>query len=109
MYLGSDYDRAVEALAAADTSVFSLDITQADRHSLEEGLQQLADDTGGLYIRSYLFPELSVEKLGRVLTGHYELTVIPPDEKLKKQFALKVRVDLPGVEVLARGLEFRER
>jgi VWFA-related protein len=108
VYLGPDYDRAVEALAAADTSVFSLDITQADRHSLEQGLQQLADDTGGLYIRSYLFPELSVEKLGRVLSGHYELSVIPPEEKLKKQFTLKVRVDLPGVEVLARRLEFRE-
>ena len=107
VYLGPDYDRAVRALARANTSVFSLDITQADRHTLEEGLQQLADDTGGLYIRTYLFPELSVDKLARVLTGHYELSVIPPEKKLKKEFKLRVRVDLPGVEVLERGLEFR--
>jgi VWFA-related protein len=109
VYLGPDYDRAVRALARADTSVFSLDITQADRHTLEEGLQQLADDTGGIYIRTYLFPELSVDKLARVLTGHYELSVIPPQKKLKKEFKLRVRVDLPGVEVLERGLEFREQ
>ncbi len=108
VYLGTDYDRAVRALARAHASVFSLDITQADRHTLEEGLQQLADDTGGLYIRTYLFPELSVEKLTRVLTGHYELSVIPPEKKLKKEFKLRVRVDLPGVEVLNRGLEFRD-
>lgn len=108
VYLGADYDRAIHALARADTSVFSLDITQADRHTLEEGLQQLADDTGGLYLRTYLFPEQSVIKLGRVLSGHYELSVIPPSKKLKKQFTVRVRVDRPGVEVLDRGVEFRD-
>jgi hypothetical protein len=34
--------------------------------------------------------------------------VIPPEKKLKKEFKLRVRVDLPGVEVLNRGLEFRD-
>jgi hypothetical protein len=106
--LGPDYVRAVRALAGAHASVFSLDITSADRHSLEVGLQWLAEDTGGFYIRTHLFPELAVDKLTRALTGHYIVTLMPPEEELEERFKVKVKVDIPGTEVLARRVQFSD-
>lgn len=50
------YRRAMEALTAGRTSVFSLDITDADYHSLEKGLRTIADDTGGFSTRPISSP-----------------------------------------------------
>ncbi len=43
------YDEARTALHAARASVFSLDVTNADFHTLEFGLQTVAADTGGFF------------------------------------------------------------
>lgn len=43
------YNAARRALTAARATVFSLDFTDADTHSLEYGLQRIAEDTGGFY------------------------------------------------------------
>ena len=36
-------------------TVFALDITNADYHTLEVGLEQVAEDTGGFYAKTHLF------------------------------------------------------
>ncbi len=76
----ADYGPAVAALTAAHTTVFALDITEADAHSLEVGLQAAAADTGGTYARTYNFPGVAMELLERTLAGHYELSLEAPRE-----------------------------
>jgi VWFA-related protein len=95
------YGRAMTALSKSRTSVFSLDITDADFHSLELGLRAISDDTGGFYIRTHLFPEIAIERLARVISSYYELEIIPPPD-LSDEFRLKVEVDRPRVEVYVR-------
>jgi len=76
----ADYAAAQQALARSHTTVFTLDVTEADYHSLEGGLQQVADDTGGTYAKTHLFPDIALEMLARTLSGHYELVFPVPDE-----------------------------
>jgi VWFA-related protein len=73
------YEEAAQALIAARTSVFSLDVTQADYHSLEVGLQLVAEQTGGFYARTYEFPERAMRFLAGALAGYYVLIVEKPD------------------------------
>ncbi len=73
-----DYSRAIAALIAARVTVFSLDVTQADAHSLEAGLRALAAATGGFYESTFLFPERAVRRLERVLEGQYVLVFEKP-------------------------------
>lgn len=74
-----DYEPARDALARARASVFCLDVTDADAHSLETGLMQVADDTGGFYARTHLFPEQALDRLAGSLEGHYEVTLEVPE------------------------------
>jgi VWFA-related protein len=76
----NDYAAAQQALARAHTTVFSLDITEADYHSLENGLKQVADDTGGTYAKTHIFPDVALEMIERTLAGHYELVFPVPEE-----------------------------
>ena len=76
--LAPDYDEARRSLRAARASVFCLDVTQADYHSLEAGLQQVAEDTGGFFERTHLFPTRALNRLAGVLAGHYVLMVERP-------------------------------
>jgi VWFA-related protein len=71
----SDYGPARRALVASRTSVFSLDVTDADYHSLEAGLQLVAEQTGGFYARTHLFPALAMRQLSGALAGYYVLFV----------------------------------
>ena len=75
----ADYQPARRALARAHATVFVLDVTDADSHSLEVGLQQVADDTGGTYSKTHEFPGLALDLLERALVGHYVLTFARPD------------------------------
>ncbi|MEE8522977.1 MAG: hypothetical protein V3T72_03515 [Thermoanaerobaculia bacterium] len=86
-----EYDPAVEALVDADISVFVLDASYADVHSLEIGLQQIADDTGGMYFRGFRFPESASQRLTRSISGYYLLTL---DRDRLPSEAGKLRVDL---------------
>ena len=72
------YEETVRALVASRASVFSLDITRADYHSLEQGLWQVAEETGGFYERTHLFPEVAMRKLRGALAGYYVLLVERP-------------------------------
>lgn len=97
----ADYGPAAAALLAARTAVFSLDVTNADYHSLEVGLQQVARDTGGFYVRTHDFPSSAMNRLRRALQGHYVLVFERPSERRGWH---RVQVDLVGIsgEVLAQ-------
>ena len=99
--IDDSYRRAMEALVAARTSVFSLDITDADFHSLELGLRTIAEDTGGFYVKTNLFPDTAMKKLVRVISSYYELEIIPPPD-LDDEYTIKVSVDRPRTDVYVR-------
>ncbi len=92
---------AIAALTAARTSVFSLDITTADWHTLEIGLRKVSEDTGGVYLKTHLFPETAMDKLVRVISSYYELSVVPPP-KLKHPYLIDVKVKQRGARVYVR-------
>jgi VWFA-related protein len=73
--LGGEYRRAVDALRAAGTSVFVLDVTDADMHTLEVGLSSVAAATGGTYAKTNRFAAQAVMRLGRILSGYYLLSL----------------------------------
>jgi VWFA-related protein len=101
--LGMDYAVARRALEGARASVFAIDITQADYHSLESGLGAVAEDTGGFYAKAYHFPKLAVDKLARTLVGHYELEVRRPDGLKRGVHEIQVDVNKRNAQVLARS------
>ena len=78
VYLDHDYGPARRALVQARVTVFALDITNADYHTLEVGLEQVAEDTGGFYAKTHLFPGQALARLERALSGHYVLTFARP-------------------------------
>ena len=67
------------ALHAARAAVFCLDITDADYHTLEVGLQTVATETGGVFARTHLFSRRAMDRVANVLGGHYVLFVEKPD------------------------------
>lgn len=69
------YAPAVKALRDARASVFVLDVTSADYHSLEVGLEQVAADTGGMYLKTFRLPNLATEVLSQAISGYYLLTL----------------------------------
>lgn len=96
-----DWPAARAALDAARVSLFALDTTDADYHDLEVGLIAAAEQTGGFYAKTHVFPQGVIDRLQRTLSGHYELTLratgeLPPGTK-----NLSVRVKRRGATVLA--------
>src|SRR6185503_11502311 len=61
------YPMARNSLESARVSVFSIDFTQADYHSLEVGLGKVAGDTGGFYAKTFHFPKQAVARLQKTL------------------------------------------
>lgn len=95
------YDHAIQALADARCSVFSIDFTEADYHSLEMGQRKIADDTGGLYVKTFRFPEIAMKRFIKVVSSYYELSIMPPPD-LPEAFKIKVKVTRPGTTVYVR-------
>jgi VWFA-related protein len=91
--MATEYEAARQALREARTVVFCLDITDADAHSLEAGLQQLADDTGGFYAKTRDFPNLAMNRLERALEGYYSLAFMKPPLPRGRH---SVTIDVPG-------------
>ena len=102
------YSEARDALVTARASVFSLDVTNADYHSLEAGLQLVSRQTGGFFARTHLFVEQAMRRLAGALAGYYVLFVERPDVG---QGAHRIEVDLihGDATVLARDSFVRER
>ena len=97
-----EYDDAREALQRARASVFCLDVTNADYHSLEAGLRVVATDTGGLYQRTHLFSQAALDRVVAALEGQYVLFVEGP-ELSPGSHRLEVRLTGRGGVVLAPG------
>ena len=97
-----DYEPARRALLAARASVFSLDVTDADYHSLEAGLQLVSEETGGFFARTHLFPALAMRRLAGALAGYYVLFVEKPESR-RRTHQLDVRLTRGPGTVLARS------
>jgi VWFA-related protein len=95
------YDEALAALQRARAAVFSIDVTQADYHSLEVGLQSVSEETGGFYERSFHFPDRAVQRLAGALAGHYVLLVEAPERPFEWA-ELAVRLTRRSGTILAR-------
>ena len=99
----ADYARAQRALLASRTTVFALDITQADYHSLETGLMAIADETGGFYASTYELPQIAMKRLDAALSGYYVLSVEKDTTGgAGTRHPIRVRVRTKGATVLAR-------
>jgi VWFA-related protein len=96
-----DWEAARYAMDRARVSIFALDTTYADYHDLEIGLQTAAEETGGFYAKTHLFPGLAIERLQRTLSGHYELTLRASESMQAGTHALTVRVKRRGARMLA--------
>jgi VWFA-related protein len=101
VFLDKDYGPARRALVAGRVTVFALDITNADFHTLEVGLEQVAEDTGGFYAKTHLFPGQAMARLENALAGHYVLTFAKPALRAGEH---AIDIDLVGRKgrVLAR-------
>jgi VWFA-related protein len=89
--LHHDYDAARQALDRARAAVFCLDVTEADWHSLEVGLEQVALDTGGEYFKVHENAAPALARVAAALSGHYVLTFERPDGARGEH---RVRLDL---------------
>jgi hypothetical protein len=96
------YAGARQALESARVSVFSIDFTEADYHSLEAGLGQVSADTGGFYAKTFRFPSIAIDRLQRTLTGHYELEVRKPETHVRGVHTIETEVLKRRANVLAR-------
>jgi hypothetical protein len=96
------YEDAIAALSRARITIFTLDVTDADYHSLEDRIATLAEVTGGTYEKTHLFPGLALERVRRAIAGRYVLVFRKPEGPRGYH---EVRVDLVGKKgrVLVRG------
>jgi VWFA-related protein len=74
-----EYDATRDALERANVTVFVLDVTQADYHSLEIGLEIIAEDTGGTYEKTFREPTQMTARLASTIAGYYEIGFTLPD------------------------------
>jgi len=92
VFMEPKYAGARYALERSRVSVFSIDFTQADGHTLSAGLNKAAEDTGGFYASTFRFPQLALDRLQRTLSGHYELEVRKPETKVHGTHTIEVAV-----------------
>jgi VWFA-related protein len=92
-----DQGFAVDSLRAANATLFTIDLTNADFHSLEAPLIRATRETGGLYVRGHVRPEIALRRLRDAAAGTYVLAYEPPAGVGREP---KVRVRVPGCEVL---------
>ena len=72
-----EYLRALQSLSAARVNIFTLDITDADYHTLEYRL--VAEATGGTYQKTHLFPAAALDRVTRAISGRYVLVFVKPN------------------------------
>ncbi|MGH9459482.1 MAG: VWA domain-containing protein [Thermoanaerobaculia bacterium] len=99
-----DYYPAMRALEKARATVFALDISVADYHSLEVGLQAAAERTGGFYAKTHVFPRIAMGRLERTISARYELFVKRPPDLPRGVHEIQVRLVGRRGNVLAREM-----
>jgi hypothetical protein len=99
--LTPDYKRALATLDKANASVFVLDVTDADYHTLELGIRQVAEDTGGTYAKTDKFARREVLRLAETISGYYLLTL--DESRLPNELRkLELRLTNGGGRVILR-------
>ena len=98
---------AVRALARAHTSVFVLDVTDADAHDLAVGLEAVAEETGGTYAKTNELPDVAVRELLRTISGYYVLTLDPDRLPAGKRGELRIDLRERRGTVLVRSARVR--
>lgn len=94
VYMEPEYKRAVFALNSARINVFSVDITRADYHPLEQGMRRIAEDTGGAYYSARVFPGNAMRRVVNAIAGYYRIVFQYPsdlDENANFRLELKNR------------------
>ena len=96
-----DFRNALKSIAAARVSIFTLDVTDADYHSLEASLQNVSDLTGGIYQKTHIFANLAMDRVRRAISGRYVLVFKKP-EGPRGQHTIEVNLASRKGEVNAR-------
>ena len=99
--LAADYEEARRSLRAARASVFCLDVTQADYHSLEAGSSRSPKTPAASSSARTCFPKLALNRLAGVLAGHYVLMVERPPVR-KGRHRVEIAVPHRNATVLVR-------
>jgi VWFA-related protein len=73
-----DYQKALSALSAARVNIFTLDVTDADYHTLEYRLEGVSEATGGTYHKTHLFPDAAIDRVTRAISGRYVVVFVKP-------------------------------
>ena len=76
--LDQRYDEARAALEKARAAVFSLDVTQADYHTFEHGLEVVAEDTGGFLAKTHMYARRAIDRVANAIVGYYVLFTEKP-------------------------------
>ncbi len=69
---------ALHRMSDARTTIYTLDVTDADYHTLEGSIQQIAELTGGTYQKTHIHPDLAMDLVGRAISGRYVLVLVKP-------------------------------
>ena len=93
VFIEAAYAEARRALQSARASVFCLDVTDADSHTLDAGLIVTAEDTGGFFLRTHQFSEQAVSRLVGALSGQYVLFVEVTTPAARKIHDIEVELD----------------
>jgi hypothetical protein len=72
---GGNLQRMLRALTGARATVFVVDTTQADGHTLSGTLVSLAASTGGTYGSSFYYADRALDRIERTIAGHYQVTL----------------------------------
>ncbi len=74
-----EYAPALAALNESRTTVFMLDVTEADYHSLERPMIEVARETGGFYLKTKYSSYFAMDMVERMVGGRYVLACEVPD------------------------------
>jgi len=88
-----EHVQALASIEKARATVFTLDVTLADAHTLEAEMKAVSEETGGTYESLFLFPSGAVRRLARRLAGRYVLVCVRPE---LRRGVHRVLVDLAG-------------
>jgi VWFA-related protein len=94
---GIKADFSTTALPVVMAKVFEDEMKQwaKEKYSLEE----LADETGGMYLKGAKKYEDFINELGRDLTHFYDISYTPPQNREPGYHKIEVRVKKPGLRV----------
>jgi VWFA-related protein len=73
-----EYRQALRSLSAARVNIFTLDVTNADYHTLEYRLEGVSDATGGTYHKTHVFPDAAIDRVTRAISGRYVIVFVKP-------------------------------